>query len=174
MTSQDDSSFPEDTLPEAVIRQLQESDHVPFDVSADQHRQILQAARSSLPGHPRHRSARRWIKAAAVLSSVCAALLLVVTQLLLPETTEVEQAMEVAALDSAPAPEAAKQESAATMGFAADPKDIDENGTVDILDAYLLARRLESGESEGHWDFNSDGELNKEDVRLVAQVAVTL
>ena len=54
------------------------------------------------------------------------------------------------------------------------PKDIDGNGTVDILDAYAMARLLESGESGGHWDFNSDGQLNEDDVQLVAFDAVML
>jgi hypothetical protein len=58
--------------------------------------------------------------------------------------------------------------------MAANPRDIDENGTVDILDAYAMARRLESGESADTWDFNSDGQLDESDIQLVAFDAVML
>jgi len=67
---------------------------------------------------------------------------------------------------SAWAPEAAK------AGLASD---IDGNGRVNILDAFKLARRIESaGATEGKWDINGDGLVNRDDVDLVAFVAVRL
>jgi hypothetical protein len=95
----------------------------------------------------------------AVVSSVCAAsLVFVVTQL--SENDQLTRQPE-ATFMQLPHP-------------SLHPKDVDENGTVDILDAYMLARLLESGTSDGHWDFNSDGQLNEEDIRLVAFDAVML
>ena len=53
--------------------------------------------------------------------------------------------------------------------------DIDENGRVDILDAFKLARFVESAEVTGQkWDFNGDGHVNSKDVDLVASAAVRL
>jgi len=67
---------------------------------------------------------------------------------------------------SAWAPEAAKS------GLAGD---IDGNGRVNILDAFKLARRIESaGATEGKWDINGDGLVNRDDVDFVAFAAVRL
>jgi len=60
--------------------------------------------------------------------------------------------------------------------------DIDLNGRVDILDAFKLARQIESagpaGESlslrEQGWDINGDGLVNRDDVDMVAFAAVRL
>ena len=53
--------------------------------------------------------------------------------------------------------------------------DIDRNGRVDILDAFKLARHIESaGNTETKWDFNGDGLINHSDVDVVALAAVRL
>jgi len=53
--------------------------------------------------------------------------------------------------------------------------DIDLNGRVDILDAFKLARHVESaGAVEAKWDFNGDGLVNRKDVDVVASAAVRL
>lgn len=53
--------------------------------------------------------------------------------------------------------------------------DIDQNGTVNILDAYSLARRIKSREpTRPAWDLNTDGKINQADVDLVAYAAVRL
>lgn len=53
--------------------------------------------------------------------------------------------------------------------------DIDRNGRVDILDAFKLARRIESaGNTETKWDFNGDGLIDRSDVDIVALAAVRL
>ena len=53
--------------------------------------------------------------------------------------------------------------------------DIDENGRVDILDAFKLARYVESAErTEKKWDINGDGLVNSNDVDMVASAAVRL
>ncbi len=53
--------------------------------------------------------------------------------------------------------------------------DIDRNGRVDILDAFKLARHVESAENtEKRWDINGDGLVNSNDVDLVALAAVRL
>jgi len=53
--------------------------------------------------------------------------------------------------------------------------DIDLNGCVDILDAFKLARHVESaGALDAKWDFNADGVVNRKDVDVVAYAAVRL
>ncbi len=52
--------------------------------------------------------------------------------------------------------------------------DIDRNGRVDILDAFKLARHIESADAEKKWDINGDGFINRKDVDLVASAAVSL
>jgi hypothetical protein len=53
--------------------------------------------------------------------------------------------------------------------------DIDRNGRVDILDAFKLARHVESADhTEKKWDINGDGLVNSNDVDLVASAAVRL
>lgn len=57
-------------------------------------------------------------------------------------------------------------------------EDVDGSGRVDIVDAYVLALRIE--ESQGpppggeRWDFNRDGALDERDVELVASTAVRI
>ncbi len=53
--------------------------------------------------------------------------------------------------------------------------DIDQNGRVDILDAFKLARHIESaGSAEKNWDINGDGLVDVGDVDMVAFAAVRL
>ena len=52
--------------------------------------------------------------------------------------------------------------------------DVDASGTVDILDAFALQRFLRSGATRMDHDFNTDGTVNADDVKHVAQLAVRL
>lgn len=55
------------------------------------------------------------------------------------------------------------------------PVDIDRDGRVDILDAFKLARHIETnGPTEKAWDFNGDGRIDHSDVDIVAHAAVRL
>jgi len=57
----------------------------------------------------------------------------------------------------------------------AQAEDIDRNGRVDILDAFKLARQIETaGRTEKEWDFNGDGLIDRSDVDMVAFAAVRL
>ena len=59
--------------------------------------------------------------------------------------------------------------------FLVSRQDIDHNGRVDILDAFTLARRIESGAtSAGESDVNGDGRVDQADVDAVAMAAVQL
>ncbi len=53
--------------------------------------------------------------------------------------------------------------------------DLDSSGGVDILDAFLLARAIESDRGpSAAWDFNADGAVDGDDVDLVAAAAVRI
>lgn len=53
--------------------------------------------------------------------------------------------------------------------------DFDGSGRVDILDAFALAREIESGRSRNlKWDMNGDGFVDRRDVDAIAMAAVSL
>jgi hypothetical protein len=55
------------------------------------------------------------------------------------------------------------------------PLDVDRNGRVDILDAFRMARRIETGPSpDPAWDLNHDGKIDRQDVDVVAMAAVKI
>ena len=53
--------------------------------------------------------------------------------------------------------------------------DIDGDGRVDIVDAFVLAKSLHSKSPlKPQWDLNSDGRIDQSDVEIIAQRAVML
>ncbi len=52
--------------------------------------------------------------------------------------------------------------------------DLDRSGRVTILDAFALARQLESGRPVAAGDFNGDGLIDRADVDAIAMAAVRL
>lgn len=52
--------------------------------------------------------------------------------------------------------------------------DIDGNGRVDILDAFVLSQKIDAHSAGPSEDFNGDGVIDKRDVDAVAAVAVRL
>ena len=75
-------------------------------------------------------------------------------------------------LDLTKQPEPTVERSALSITRAVD---IDENGRVDILDAFKLAKHIESaGPAETEWDINGDGLIDRGDVDVVALAAVRL
>jgi len=71
----------------------------------------------------------------------------------------------------------ASREAAETLepDFREDREDIDRNGRVDILDAFILARHIKSaGRPRDEWDMNGDGALDRTDVDMIARAAVSL
>ena len=54
-------------------------------------------------------------------------------------------------------------------------EDVDQSGTVDILDAFKLARMIEDRTTDSSaWDLNADGVVDRDDVDAVALAAVRL
>lgn len=52
--------------------------------------------------------------------------------------------------------------------------DLDRSGRVDVLDAFLLARKLAAGTAGPEFDLNGDGVVDRRDVDLAANQAVRL
>jgi hypothetical protein len=52
--------------------------------------------------------------------------------------------------------------------------DLDHSGQVDVLDAFLLARKLAAGTAGPEFDLNGDGVVDRRDVDLAANQAVRL
>ena len=117
--------------------------HVPPEVSD----RILNQARAGIIGRSRRRPLLRWAGAAA--AAAAAAVVLVVVRMNVTE----------------PAP--------VSLQASAVPMDVDASGRVDILDALVLARRVESNEPDAR-DVNGDGAADQRDVDAVAMRAVSL
>ena len=62
----------------------------------------------------------------------------------------------------------------ASMSAPAVAGDLDRSGRVTILDAFALARQIESGQSPFSGDINSDGLIDRADVDAIAMLAVRL
>jgi len=159
MTDSNDPQPQEDRLHDAVISELRESERVPFQIPAERTENILRDARAYLASERVVRPPRRWLKMTAAIGSVCAALLLFLVPQFMDQDHRTKRFAEVVPETDLLSPRS---------------RDIDGNGTVDILDAYAMARGIQSGESGDQWDFTSDGQLNEDDVRLVALDAVML
>jgi len=54
------------------------------------------------------------------------------------------------------------------------PADVNGDGRVDVIDAYVLARSLEGGRPAAQWDQNHDGRVDRTDVDRIAFAAVSL
>ena len=123
------------------------------DVPPAVDRAVLSQARGRLARGGRVLPVRRWAMAGALVAAV---VLVVGFGLIGPGLLP----------DRSPAP---------PLGAALPREDVDRNGRVDILDAFTLARRVESaGELDLEWDMNADGLVDGEDVDRVALAAVRL
>lgn len=188
---------PEDQLPHEVVAALKRQ-HGPQnmavgDVPESVDQAILTDAAAYLKtissAHPQPRLLtvpwyrRHWI--AASISTVTAATLLF---LVWPADPQMEMTTASREASSAPAVNelaaTALSANARAMEMSADQiqlasNDVDQNGTVNILDAFALARSLQHQDGAAaadavRWDQNGDGQADTDDVQLIAMAAVTL
>lgn len=135
-------------------------------VPAHVDRAVAEAARR----HFAHRRRRLWLTRWAVPATAAAAVMVVASLLLVgrgPSPRVDGTRYSQASKDSFPVSEALEASAA--------PADIDRNGRVNILDAFKLARHIESGSQiDKMWDINGDGLVNNDDVDKVAFAAVRL
>ena len=58
---------------------------------------------------------------------------------------------------------------------ASGPGDINGDGRIDMLDAYLLAKHIKDGDRlDPRWDMNGDGVIVQRDIDAIAAIAVSL
>ncbi|MDB5358684.1 MAG: hypothetical protein JWN24_5137 [Phycisphaerales bacterium] len=143
-TNSDD--FPDDALPQRLREDLLRLDQQAAPIPPQIDAAILSRAKAGYATRVRWRPVVRW---AALAGSIAAAVAIVFTlRLALFRPTPHQLAR-----------------------FA--PGDIDGNGRVDILDAYLLAKRLSTGaKPDPAWDVNGDGVVDQKDVDWIANRAV--
>jgi hypothetical protein len=135
--------------PEPLVRDLRALYGQAAGVPREVDEAILRMARRQLVRRPRV-LVLRWAAAAAMAACVLLAVLLTVPGRRGPVAAPAER-------------------------LALAREDLDGDGRVDILDAFSLARAIESGNvRRGDWDFNGDGLVDRRDVDAVARAAVKL
>lgn len=158
MTDHDDIPGPNE-LPRlaAALRELERAPAVPAAIDAA----ILARARRTTHNAQR-RTALRWLPAAA------AAVLLIVGMATWRASAPQPAAPAAAPMSPPPAP---------GLAVAVPERDLNADGVVDIIDAYLLARRLEHERERldvATLDQDADGALTRADVDAIAMIAVAL
>ncbi|MBN1917292.1 MAG: hypothetical protein JW889_05230 [Verrucomicrobia bacterium] len=151
----------ERAVPKALVDDLAALHEAGLAVPPEVDRAILAVARQHIAANPalagrrQFLLLRRWAPVGAM-----AAVAVLLTLLLLP--ARLHKARQRAALRSPAAVQIERE-------------DIDRSGEVDILDAFALARHIESGAMPGKdWDINGDGVVDGEDVNQIALAAVSL
>ncbi len=158
MNHKNENEHSDEFVPEFVLSELKDRYGPAPEVPVSVDRAILADAQRFLAERVspvrRHRqwSSLRW---AAIGSTVAAASLMLIT--LWPR------------LESNNGP----LETAGNRTSDLNENDIDQNGRVDILDAFVMARQIQSGDSRAR-DVNHDGRRDQLDVDLVARNAVML
>jgi hypothetical protein len=143
----------EPDLPERLVEDLAELYRPPSGVPGDMDGEILFAAREQL-GNARR--SWRWGLVGVIAASI--ALVFGIELIMQPRWS----AQHSDTLVQREAPAVVRE-------------DIDRSGRVDILDAFLLARCIDTdGNTKPEWDVNGDGNINQADVDAVALTAVRL
>jgi len=138
-------------LPPRLIEQLRRMHDAPIVVPAWIDRAILAEARRSYGRRRRAWMLRRWSAAAAAVAAV----VLLAVGLFMRSR------------------EADRRQVAAGRTQLLQLADVNHDGRVNILDAYILARKIERHELlDPAWDINGDGIVDQKDVDLIAMLAV--
>jgi hypothetical protein len=165
----------ERAVPKALVEDLAALHEADLAVPPEVDRAVLAVARQHIAAGPLRRSAGRLRRSADRVRrsqprpllrwapvGAMAAVAVLFTLLLLPGRLH-RAVHEKSARKLSPAAEQIERE------------DIDRSGEVDILDAFALARRIESGATlRRDWDVNGDGAVDGEDVKQIALAAVSL
>lgn len=170
MKDSSQGDLPEDQLPHEVVAALRERHSPPVTIPAKVDESILADARAQLQlvskakTQPQRAGRFRWI---ALSSGTLAAAVLLFA--LLPGSNELPQTRDMAS--ALPASRSAGPQ--ATLSDSVNSADVDQNGDINILDAFALARQLGSPDAD-RWDQNGDNQTNQADVDLIAMNVVTL
>lgn len=172
-----DPDLAEPTVPEPLVAKLKSRQQFSVVVPESVDRAVLADARQHLRSVRTIRSAgsiRRRIRWVAVSLSSVAALVLIIAFQQQPPRQAAQPAAPMMKLAGASA-EAEQMSQVADAAGSSSSQDLNNDGRVDILDAFALARMIEHQPSNDvRWDFNQDGGLNQGDVDLIAMNAVMI
>jgi hypothetical protein len=146
MSSEDDQL---QELPDGLVEELGRLYRRPVPVPAERDRVILSGARAQMAKRRRLRLVMRLGGAAAAVAAVVALVLRT------PEIPDAERQVRPA--------------------VAVKPRDVNRDNVVDIVDAYLLARKIEKGDvAQTQWDFDGNGAVDRKDADAIANEVVSL
>jgi len=160
-------------LPPDLVRDLRALYPYPATPPTEVEHAVRNDAREQIGNLRRHRRWGFWGSIAASVGFVF------IMQQVMRNSTMPEVRERVTSKQS-PAPVVSKQRMAMSVADELDAdinvNDIDGNGRVDILDAYVMARGLanEGTPPNPAWDINADGTIDQRDIDAVAQSAVRL
>lgn len=154
-----------DSLPPAIIDALRDLDGPAILPDAARDADVLSGARQHLADTAavnRKRKNIRLFFAGTAGSAIAAAAMIALVVFIGNPASEPQTDQPFAAAPNRPQPTAAQ------------PGDLDHNGTIDILDAYALAKAQQRGEANRQLDLNNDGQVNQRDIDVLANQAVAL
>jgi hypothetical protein len=151
----------DDELPEALVAELRgvamrNAPEVPATLDAE----ILREAKAGFARRSRFRLAARVAIGVAAAAAVVAIALPIIRPVDHERTTASRQSVSTKMLNIMPAAAA---------------EDVDHSGKVDILDALVVAKLVETGKQvDATYDVNGDGKVDQSDVDRIAQTAVAV
>ena len=177
MSDKNMSQMPEDHLPQDVVAELRKRLKSPVPVPSSIDEVILADARNVLASSSRP-DRRRFGWRAWTLGVVSAGSLAAVLVIAVLPQNPMGNGPAIASRD---ATEAVSDQTTSSMvvEMISLKEDFDQNGSVNILDALALARRIDDGRNQSAdqlpaGDLNSDGVVDRSDVDLIAMTAVML
>ena len=159
-----------DTLPPAIIDALRELDGQAVLPDEQHDADVLSGARQHLSGVAQVERKRRNLRlffAGGAGGAVAAAAMIGLVVWLGNPFGQSEPIAEMPAM-------AMDEQGDLTSVPATLAGDLDASGSVDILDAYAMAKRLEQGEFLQGDDLNADGRIDQRDIDWIANQAVAL
>jgi hypothetical protein len=152
MSRTEQPSPPDDELPAEIRRALKGLDGPGIQIPRELDRAILADAKAAFFRRRRFWLVTRWSGAAVA----AAAVVMIALHIFAPGTASNRGAV--------------ASNHRLTLSEVAD---INHDGRVDILDAYILARKISHHELlDPAWDINGDGVIDQKDVDLIAGIAV--
>ncbi|MDG1897289.1 MAG: dockerin type I domain-containing protein [Fuerstiella sp.] len=169
----------EDQLPQEVVARLCEQGASPISVPRTVDEAVLADTRSVLHDIARatrvQPARRRWTLGMVSVGSLAAALLIAVAPQWFDLNRPQQPARSVAEYTKDAAESESDRNTSSLVAAVFKRDDVDGSGSVDILDAFALARRVRRSDADLlTWDQNGDGVVNEADVKLVAMNAVML
>lgn len=169
MTRQDEQY---DTLPPAIIDALRELDGPAVLPDAQRDAAVLSGARQHLVKPNRKRRNLRLFIGGSAGGALAAAAMLAITFYLGDPTGQEEADMDMALQDAIPT--ITLDQDNTSPPTTANASDLDDNGRIDILDAYALARKIEQGAENASLDLDGNGSVDQRDIDFLANQVVAL